>query len=42
MIVVHPEINGTKLNLILDTGSNSNVIFGFQEQDSIAFTNITK
>lgn len=42
MVIVHPEVNGTKLNLVLDTGSNSNVIFGFQVQDSIAFTNISK
>ena len=42
MVIVHPEVNGTKLNLVLDTGSNSNLIFGFQEQDSIAFSYITK
>lgn len=42
MIIVHPELNGTRVNLLLDSGSNTNVLFGFQENDSIAFANISQ
>jgi len=41
-IIVQPKINNVQLNLILDTGSAYNILFGFPEKDSIAFYNTFK
>lgn len=42
MIVIKANLNNTDLNLILDTGSNLNLLFSFPEKDSIAFENTSK
>lgn len=41
-IVVQPKLNNISLNLIIDTGSAYNILFGFPAKDSIAFYNTYK
>lgn len=42
LVIVKANLNDTDLNLILDTGSNLNMLFSFPEKDSIAFENTSK
>lgn len=41
-IILKARVNDTNLNLILDTGSNLNILFSFPEKDSIIFENTSK
>src|SRR5688572_25781148 len=42
LVVIPVEINGVKLNMLLDTGAESSLIFSLPENDSIEFYNPKK
>jgi len=42
LIIVEAEVNNVKLNMLLDTGSDKNLLFSFPESDSIIFYNTKK
>ena len=37
LIIVNVKVNDVKLNMLLDTGSDKNLLFSFPENDSIIF-----
>lgn len=42
LILIHVEINDVKLSMLLDTGSDKNLLFSFPENDTIEFFNTKK
>lgn len=42
LIIIPVELNGVKLNFMLDTGVESTIMFGLEDADSISFNNIEK
>jgi len=42
LIIVKCDLNGSPLNMILDTGSEKNLLFAFPENDTITFYNLQK
>src|SRR5688572_20023738 len=42
LIIIPVEINGTKLNMLLDSGSEPSLIFSFPENDTIQLYNTKK
>lgn len=42
LIIIPVELNGVKLNFLLDTGVDSTILFSLEEADSITFNDIEK
>ncbi|WP_445710811.1 PDZ domain-containing protein [Flavobacterium sp.] len=42
LIIIETEVNDVKLNMLLDTGSDKNLLFSFPENDSILFYDTRK
>jgi hypothetical protein len=42
LIIIPIEVNGVKLNFLLDTGVEESILFSLDETDTISFSNIEK
>lgn len=42
LVIIPIELNGVKLNFLLDTGVESTILFSLEEADSISFKNLEK